>query len=154
MEIFFNQCYVFKNNFYLFGKNLIKQKTIHFKLVKAMQKPRVIKDFDKLDAEIQEQIKLVYPTGFYEHLITYTDKEGQERHALPFETDEKYYMVRMTISEAKRIISDDDDYDDNGILRGDIQEEYQEKYQDVDYLADYDALEELSDDLDEEIDED
>ncbi|MCK9561671.1 MAG: hypothetical protein M0R02_03010 [Bacteroidales bacterium] len=110
-----------------------------------MQKPRVIKDFDKLDSPIQEQIKLVYPTGFHEHLISYTDKDGNERYALPFETDEKYYMVRMSVSEAKRIVSDDDDYDDNGILRGAIQEEYQEKYQDVDYLSDYDALEELPD---------
>lgn len=120
-----------------------------------MQKPRVIKDFDKLDPTIQEQIKLVYPTGFHEHLISYTDKDGNERYALPFETDEKYYMVRMSVSEAKRIISDDDDYDDNGVLRGSIQEEYQEKYQDVDYLSEYDALDELpDDDIDEDIDED
>ena len=119
-----------------------------------MQKPRVIKDFDKLDPQIQEQIKLVYPTGFFENLITYKDKEGFERHALPFETDEKYYMVRMTISEAKKIINDDDDYDDNGVLRGDIQEEYQEKYQDVDYLAEYDSIEGIADEIDEDIDED
>ncbi len=105
-----------------------------------IQKPRVIKDFEKLDQAIQEQIKLTYPTGFYEHLITYTDKDGNERYALPFETDDKYYMVRMSISEAKRLISDDDDYDDNGILRNDVQEMYQEKYQDIDYSGDFDAI--------------
>ncbi|MDA3818770.1 MAG: hypothetical protein PF486_15420 [Prolixibacteraceae bacterium] len=110
-----------------------------------MQKPRIIKDFEKLDPQIQEQIKLVYPTGFFEHLISYTDKEGNERFALPFETDEKYYMVRMSIAEAKKIISNDADYDSNGILRNTIQEEYLEKYQDVEYLSEYDNLGGMSD---------
>jgi hypothetical protein len=32
-------------------------------------KPRVIKDFEKLETELQEQIKLAYPDGFYENLI-------------------------------------------------------------------------------------
>ena len=105
-----------------------------------MQKPRVIKDFEKLDVAIQEQIKLVYPTGFFEHLISYTDKDGNSRFALPFETDEKYYMVRMSVSEAKKLISDDDDYDANGVLRNEVQENYQEKYQDLDYIGDFDAI--------------
>lgn len=105
-----------------------------------MQKPRVIKDFEKLDVAMQEQIKLVYPTGFFEHLISYTDKDGHERWALPFETDDKYYMVRMSVSEAKKLISDDDDYDANGILRNEVQENYQEKYQDLDYLGDFDGI--------------
>ena len=72
-------------------------------------KPRVIKDFEKLDPEIQEQIKLAYPYGFYDSLIHFYNKEGNKVSALPFETDEKYYMVRMTIAEAKAIIADDDD---------------------------------------------
>jgi len=99
-----------------------------------MQKPRVIKDFEKLSTDIQEQIKLVYPNGFYENLISYTDKDGNNRYALPFETDEKYYMVRMSVSEAKQIIDDDDDYNDDGNLKEQIQEEYREKHQDVEYL--------------------
>ncbi|MFO7869648.1 MAG: hypothetical protein R6U95_10165 [Bacteroidales bacterium] len=109
------------------------------------RKPRVIKDFGKLDSDIQEQIKLIYPTGFYEHLISYTDKEGNERFALPFETDEKYYMVRMSIEEAKKIVNDDADYDSNGILRNTIQEEYLEKHQDVEYLSEYENLGNISD---------
>jgi hypothetical protein len=60
-------------------------------------KPRVIKDYDKLDPAIQEQIKLVYPTGFSDHLIFYFDKEGKNVSALPFETDDKYYLIRMTL---------------------------------------------------------
>ena len=76
-------------------------------------KPRVIKDYDKLDPEIQERIKLEYPSGYSENLIYFTNKDGKRVSALPFETDDKYYLVRMTVYEAERIIEDDDDYDDD-----------------------------------------
>ncbi|MBN1819509.1 MAG: hypothetical protein JXR31_10910 [Prolixibacteraceae bacterium] len=96
-----------------------------------MNKPRVIKDFEKLDKEIQEQIKLNYPYGFSENLITFYNKDGKLVSALPFETDEKYYLVRMTVTEAEQIIDDDDDYDDEGMLKDDVKEEYEGKYEDM-----------------------
>ena len=96
-------------------------------------KPRIVKDFEKLDPEIQEQIKLQYPEGFHENLVSYTDREGLKRSALPFETEEKYYLVRMSVAEAKQIIEDDDDYDDDGMLRSDVQEDYEEKHGDSDF---------------------
>lgn len=99
------------------------------------QKPRVIKDFEKLSTELQEQIKLVYPYGFSEDLITFTDKEGRLVSALPFETDEKYYLIRMTASEAQQIIEDDDDYDDDGMLKEGVKSEYVDKYAEIDYIA-------------------
>lgn len=99
-------------------------------------KPRVIKDFDKLTPEVMEQIKLIYPYGFTENLITFTNKDGKLVSALPFETDEKYYMIRMTEEEAEIIIDQDDDYDDDGILKSEIKEEYAGKYSDIDYIAD------------------
>ena len=96
-------------------------------------KIRVIKDFEKLEMEIQEQIKLSYPAGFSQHLITFTDKEGRYVSALPFETEEKYYLVRMNFSTAEAIIADDDDYDDDGLLTDDAKEEYQDKHADKDF---------------------
>jgi hypothetical protein len=98
-------------------------------------KPRVIKDFEKLDKEIREQIKLVYSEGFAEHLVHYTNKDGNRVTALPFETDEKYYLVRMTVSQAEAIIEDDDDYDVEGNLTDKAKEKYEGKYADLDYLA-------------------
>ena len=115
-----------------------------------MAKPRIIKDFEKLDVAIQEQIKLSYPTGFFEHLVSYTDRDGNGQWALPFETEEKYYLVRMSIAEAKKLINDDDDYDDNGVLRDDIQEMYQEKYSDDDiddFAADFGNIEAAAGDI-------
>lgn len=93
-------------------------------------KPRVIKDFEKLDVSIQEQIKLAFPLGFEDHLIKFTNMEGKKVSALPFEAEDKYYLVRMTIEEAQQLIEDDDDYDDDGTLKTDIQEEYEDKYGD------------------------
>jgi len=119
----------------------------------SQNKPRVIKDYDKLDASIQEQIKLVYPAGFSDHLIYYFDKDGKNVSALPFETEDKYYLIRMTLSEAERIIEDDDDYDDDGFLKDHVREEYEDKYPDIDFAADEEEEDE-AEDLPEEDDED
>ncbi|NOX86055.1 MAG: hypothetical protein GXO86_08845 [Chlorobi bacterium] len=114
-------------------------------------KPRVIKDFDKLDEKIQEQIKLAYPSGFSEHLITFTNKDGLKVSALPFETDDKYYLVRMTVQEAYDIIDQDDDYDDSGFLRDEIKAGYEDKYTDLDLLDDADLLKGAEEDEDKPI---
>ena len=98
-------------------------------------KPRIVKDYEKLDEEIQEQIKLMYPYGFAKHLIQYKNAEGKFVSALPFETDDRYYLVRMTLNEARQIIEDDDDYDESGELKESVKEEYEEKYGDMDYLS-------------------
>jgi len=105
-------------------------------------KPRVVKDYEKLNEDIQQQIKLAYPEGFSHHLITFTNKEGVKVSALPFETDEIYYLVRMTIQEATALIEEDDDYDDDGYLREEIRLDYEEKHLDIDDLDEEDEPEE------------
>ena len=120
-------------------------------------KPRIVKDYEKLDTDTQEQIKLVYPYGFSENLVSYTDKEGMRRTALPFETDDKYYLIRMTATEAMQIIDDDDDFDSSGELKDEIKEEYEEKYSEVEFLNTDEAEEEKSsykDEFEEEGEED
>ncbi len=109
-------------------------------------KPRVIKDFEKLDPDIQEQIKLVYPDGFYNHLVHYTNKDGLSVSALPFETEDRYYLVRMTINQAKALIEEDDDYDLDGNLKDDAKEKYEDKYSDLDYLSEQISEQDMDDD--------
>ncbi len=113
-------------------------------------KPRVIKDYEKLDEAIKEQIKLVYPNGFSQHLISFTNKDGLLVSALPFETDEKYYLVRMTSQEAIDIISEDEDYDDDGTLKDESREAYEDKYADLDYMPENIEVEEEEDSYDDE----
>ncbi len=121
----------------------------------STNKPKVIQDFEKLSREIQEQIKLTYPNGFSQHLIQFTNKDGKFISALPFETDEKYYLVRMTTEEAKEIIYSDEDYDDDGILKDDIKEEFADKYAELDYMSDaIDNNEEEEEKYDEPYDDD
>jgi hypothetical protein len=103
-----------------------------------MNKPRVIKDYEKMDQAILEQIKLAYPYGFEKHLISFKNPKGQFVSALPFETEEKYFLIRMTRAEAKHIIRDDEDYDDDGILKDDVKEDYEEKHDEGD--VDFDQI--------------
>lgn len=100
------------------------------------QKPRVITNFDKLPTDLQERIKLTYPEGFSEYLINYKNKDNETVSALPFETEEKYYMVRMSVRKALQIILDDDDYDDDGYLRDDIKDQFEEKHGEVEDFED------------------
>ncbi len=97
-----------------------------------MDKPRVIKDFEALDVAIQEQIKLNYPEGFEDNLIRFTNKEGKYVSALPYETEDKYYLVRMTVERAQELVEEDDDYGDDGNLKDEVKDEYEEKYEDED----------------------
>lgn len=114
---------------------------IHF--YSMSNKPRIVKDYEKLDPVIQEQIKLMYPYGFAKYLIQYKNAEGKFVSALPFETDDRYYLVRMTLIEARQIIEDDDDYNDSGELKESVKEEYEEKYGDLDYLSITDGDEDI-----------
>lgn len=102
----------------------------------APNKPKVIKDYNKLDKDLQEQIKLVYSDGFADHLIHFFDKNGIKVTALPFETEDKYYMLRMTENEAIQIVDEDDDYDDDGFLKDEVKQDYEDKYADLDHVAD------------------
>lgn len=113
-------------------------------------KPRVVKDYDKLPTDTQTQIKIQYPFGFADNLVTYTNSKGEIVSALPFEAEEYYYLVRMTRDEAYEIIENDDDYDDDGTLRDDfVMEGLEETDEDVDEIEDV-----ADEENDEEEDED
>ncbi len=119
-----------------------------------ISKPRVIKDYEKLDPEIQEKIKLEYPSGYSENLIYFNNKDGKRVSALPFETEGKYYLVRMTVYEAEKIIEDDDDYDSTGSLKDSAKEEYESKYSDDEFLSTETEAEEVADVADDDDDDD
>lgn len=105
-------------------------------------KLRVIQNYEKLSDEIKEQIKLVYPEGYSQHLIEFKNGKGELVSAIRFETFEKIYMIRMSIKKAERLIQEDSDYDDDGILKDDIKEKFEDEHSDIEYLSENENYEE------------
>ncbi len=105
-----------------------------------MSKPRIVKDYEKLSEEVKEMIKLVYPMGYTNHLVHFVTRDGEKKTGLPFETEEVYYLVRMSVQKAREIIEDDDDYSD-GVLKEEVRDEYADKYEEVDYLGEFNSNE-------------
>lgn len=98
----------------------VKPALIHNEKHPMNPKKRIVKDYENLPEDILNRIKMQYLHGFAQHLISYVNKDGKKVSALPFETEDIYYLVRMTVQEARQIIADDDDYDADGNLRGDF----------------------------------
>lgn len=59
-------------------------------------KPKIIKDYQNIDDLIKERLREVYPMGFGRHLIKFQNREGKWINALPYETDDKSYLIKMT----------------------------------------------------------
>jgi len=96
-----------------------------------MSKPRVIKDYDKLEDAVTTAIKLSYPYGFETKLIQFKNKEGKLISALPFETEDYYYLIRMTQDEARNIMEEDDDFDEDGNLTEEAIERLEDELDDT-----------------------
>ncbi len=96
-----------------------------------MNKPRLVKDFEKLTDELITQIKLEYPYGFDRKLIQFKNKDGKLVSALPFETDEIYYLIRMTRQDAMEIMEEDDDYDDEGNLTDEAKDRLETEIEEI-----------------------
>lgn len=106
-----------------------------------MAKKRVVKDYQALPEETIRLIREKYPTGYADHLVTYSDKDGKKVSALPFETEDSYYLIRMSIQEAKRLVKEEEDFDDELPIKEDIAEvevddEFDGAGEDDDELAD------------------
>ncbi|MFT7442832.1 MAG: hypothetical protein ACI9Q3_001209 [Maribacter sp.] len=90
-------------------------------------KPRVVTAFEKLDTSVQHQIKLEYPEGFSQHLISFVNKDGVKVSALRFESDKKIYLIKMSLTMAEQLIDEDEDYDEEGNLTEDARDEYEDE---------------------------
>ncbi len=109
-----------------------------------MSKPRVITNYDKLDGPIKEQLKLFYPRGFQKHLILFRNAKGKIVSALPFETEDRNYLIRMSSEKAIAIILNDEDYDEYGKLKESVKDEYSDNQEedqlDIDELPESEMM--------------
>jgi len=58
-------------------------------------KKRIIKAYEQLSEELVEKLKEKYPDGFDERTITFTNPRGEIEVAIPFETEEIYYLIKL-----------------------------------------------------------
>ncbi|MFT4771227.1 MAG: hypothetical protein ACI9CP_000089 [Cryomorphaceae bacterium] len=100
------------------------------------KKPRVITSFEKIAPAIQEQIKLTFPYGFSDELIHFNNQDGDRVSALRFESDERIYLIKMSQARAEELIDEDEDYDDEGNLKKNVQSDFEDKYSELDYMPD------------------
>ena len=93
-----------------------------------MTKPNIVKkhiatSFHNLSPELQEAVKAKYPLGFTDAMIRVDKPNGDFFYAVPYDTDEIAYMVKIDV-KADDISHDDDDkdyYDDEIKGADDIQ---------------------------------
>jgi hypothetical protein len=63
-------------------------------------KKRIIKAYEQLSEELIEQLKEKYPDGYDDHIITFTNPRGEIEVAIPFETDDIYYLIKLPRTNA------------------------------------------------------
>lgn len=109
----------------------------------SQNKLRVIKDYEKLEKAIQNQIKEAFPYGFSEDLISINSKDGSLVRALPFETDDRIYLVKFPSGHTSIVEEEDDDSNDEIIqsnkkpdMGKDFEDDFKEDEQEDDEYGD------------------
>ena len=60
-----------------------------------MSKKRVIKDYEKLTQDLKNLLHETYPGGIAEFIKPFTDVHGKLFYAVPLETDDDYFLIRL-----------------------------------------------------------
>lgn len=80
-------------------------------------KKKIIKNFEQLPEQIIEQVREMYPDGFEDNLITFENLKGEIELALPFETEEIYYLIKMPKSNTseKEEVEEEEEFDSTSL---------------------------------------
>lgn len=111
----------------------------------AKSKPRVIKNYEKLDEKLREAIAKRYPDGYASEIRTFDIGAGRLMKALPFETDDFDYLIKFPVAE----VIEEDPAD---VLGGD-DDLHLEGGEDVDEEEEQDEVEKPTDNLDDVVDD-
>lgn len=74
-----------------------------------MAKKRIVKDYLQLPDHVRIHLRRTFPDGFSDNLIKFKDAKGKQVSALAFETEDIYYLVRMTVEEAIQIVEEEEE---------------------------------------------
>ena len=83
-------------------------------------KKHIVTSFHNLTPEIKEAVKAKYPLGFTDAMIRVDKPNGDFFYAVPYDTDEIAYMVKVDVKVDDNSHDDDDkDYYDDEIKGAD-----------------------------------
>lgn len=73
-------------------------------------KKRLVVSFNNLSLDLQEQVKALYPLGYTDAMMRIDKPNGDFFFAVPFETDDTSYLVKIDV-KIDEAGADDDDKD-------------------------------------------
>lgn len=83
-------------------------------------KKHIVTSFHNLSAELQDEVKEKYPLGFTDAMMRVDKPNGDFFYAVPFETDDISYLVKIDVKIDDHSQDDDDkDYYDDEIKGAD-----------------------------------
>ena len=83
-------------------------------------KKRLVTSFHNLSSELQDELKRLYSNGFSASMMRIEKPNGDFFYAVPFETEEVNYLVKIDVKIDDRAEEDDDkDYYDDEIKGAD-----------------------------------
>ncbi|MEQ8534979.1 MAG: hypothetical protein RIF36_13855 [Imperialibacter sp.] len=83
-----------------------------------MDKKRVIKSYEKLDQAMKDLLQEAYPSGFTGNVIRLTNAQNETYFAVPLETEEANYLIKVPLESMKSKAAANDDDDDDGFDAG------------------------------------
>ena len=85
-----------------------------------MAKKHIVTSFHNLTPEMQEAVKEKYPLGFTDSMIRVDKPNGGFFYAVPFDTDDVAYMIKIDVKIDDSAQDDDDkDYYDDDLKGAD-----------------------------------
>ncbi|MEG1622730.1 MAG: hypothetical protein RR330_05090 [Alistipes sp.] len=89
------------------------------------EKKHIVTSFHNLTPEMQELVKLKYPTGFSEVMFRVDKPNGDFFYAVPFETDDTAFLIKIDvkIDDGSEEDEDKDFYDDEIKGADDLQDD-------------------------------
>ena len=104
-----------RNSFpcHTFATSLMQNK--EYRYMAPSTKKRLVVSFNNLTPELQEEVKAAYPAGFADFMMRIPKPNGEFFFAVPFETEEISYLVKIDvkIDDASHEDDDKDYYDDD-----------------------------------------
>ncbi len=82
-------------------------------------KRRVVTSLNNLPADIQEMVKAHYPTGYTEAMMRIEKPNGDLFYAVPFQTEEIDYLVKVDVKIDNKAHDHEED-DDKDMFEEDI----------------------------------